>query len=130
MDGEFQTRHTRLRLLKSFYPSPSVEYTTSFPTSSPLWEAAPKLNRAKATNEPPVACKAPGGFLFLDQARGSTLLSTKVTIKPMTESAVSWSVQVRRVSFSVMPLRRDTTQNPLSFIQEQNMAPKPMAVNK
>ena len=29
MAGEFQTRHTSLRLSKSFYPSPLLECTTS-----------------------------------------------------------------------------------------------------
>ena len=53
-----------------------------------------------------------------------------VTNRPMIESAVSWSDQVRSVSFSVMPLRRETTQKPLSFIQEQNIAPKPMEVKR
>lgn len=40
---------------------------------------------------------------------------------------VAMTVQVLRVSFSVKPLRRPTTQKPLSFIQERIMPPKPMA---
>ena len=37
------------------------------------------------------------------------------------------TVQLRRVSRSVKPLRRPITQNPLSFIHEQIIAPKPIA---
>ena len=46
------------------------------------------------------------------------------------ESAVSCTLQVRSVSFSVMPLRRLTTQKPLSFIHDMNIAPKPMEVKR
>jgi hypothetical protein len=60
------------------------------------------------------------------QMSGRAFESAKVTPNPIRESAVSWRDQVRRVSFSFIPLSRDTTQKPLSFIQEQNMAPNPM----
>jgi len=70
------------------------------------------------------------GRRTLRQAIGSSLLSASVTRRPITESAVSWTLQVRSVSFSVMPLRRFTTQKPLSFIQERNIAPKPIAVKR
>ena len=47
--------------------------------------------------------------------------------KPNTAIAISNTLQVLSVSFSVKPLSRCTTQKPLSFIHDNVMEPKPIA---
>ncbi len=61
-------------------------------------------------------------------ANGKTHDKTRHSINPATLATVTNIVQLFNVSFSVKPLNLPTTQNPLSFIQERNIAPKPMAI--
>ena len=51
----------------------------------------------------------------------------QVAISPTRLLTDTTTVQVFNVSFSVNPLSLPTTQNPLSFIQESIIAPKPIA---
>ena len=64
------------------------------------------------------------GFIGINEAITITWMI------PATPMAVSITVHVFSVSFSVNPLIRCTTQNPLSFIHESGKAPKPIARQK
>ena len=59
-------------------------------------------------------------------AIGNMMDNSQVTTAPTSDRINSSTVHVLRVSLSVNPLSRLTTQNPLSFIQEMPIAPKPM----
>jgi hypothetical protein len=60
---------------------------------------------------------------------GKICENTRHSIRPATDATLTMTVQVLSVSFSVKPLSLPTTQKPLSFIHDRNMAPKPMAMN-
>src|SRR4030095_8691058 len=62
-----------------------------------------------------------------DYRSGRIVAKRNVRIRPMMELMVRRTVQLRRVSRSVRPPSLLTTQKPLSFIQEQQNAPKPTA---
>jgi hypothetical protein len=59
-------------------------------------------------------------------AKGISFDASRVTTKPTAETMVSITLKDFSVSFSVRPLNRDTTQKPLSFIQDEEKAAKPI----
>ena len=59
--------------------------------------------------------------------RGNTAAASMVASRPATPITVSCPEKPRSVSGAVMPLMRDTTQKPLSFIHENSFDPNPMA---
>ena len=60
-------------------------------------------------------------------ANGINFDATSVTTNPSADTRVSITLNDFSVSFSVKPLNRDTTQKPLSFIQEAENAANPIA---
>jgi hypothetical protein len=56
-------------------------------------------------------------------------VSNRQFSNPTILFTVTTTDQVFSVSFSVKPLNLPTTQKPLSFIHDTNMAPKPIAMN-
>ena len=63
----------------------------------------------------------------MHRATAELIDSAQVISTPTSDRMLSSTVQVRSVSRVVKLLRRQTTQKPASFIQEQPMAPNPMA---
>ena len=60
-------------------------------------------------------------------ANGINFDATSVTTNPSADTRVSITLNDFSVSFSVKPLNRDTTQKPLSFIQDAEKAANPIA---
>src|SRR5690606_15492750 len=58
---------------------------------------------------------------------GNNTKERQTSIKPIIETANAVTVHVERVSRSVNPDKRLTTQNPLSFIHEMLNEPNPIA---
>ena len=54
----------------------------------------------------------------------------RVTTRPAAETRVRRTLKDLSISFSVRPLRRQTTQKPLSFIQDMEKAAKPAEEGK
>ncbi len=70
--------------------------------------------------------RQPGDPRSSFHTRGSNFDPISTTTKPTSETSVSSTENDFRVSCSVIPLSRETTQNPLSFIHETAKAAKPM----
>ena len=62
-----------------------------------------------------------------DQRKGRMAFSSSTVRKPPMPTIAAVTVQVLKVSRSVNPLMRPTTQKPLSFIQEMTSDPPPVA---
>ena len=65
-----------------------------------------------------------------DQTSGKRVASTSTWTTPNTPTVAATAVQVRKVSHSLNPDIRPTTQKPLSFIHEAAIEPKPTAANR
>ena len=64
-----------------------------------------------------------------DYVSGTSQDATSVASSPTTLFTVTTMVHDCSVSFSVNPLNFHITQNPLSFIQDSTIEPKPIAAN-
>jgi len=74
-----------------------------------------------------IADEAAAGTIVDQRPMGNSATAINVSIKPAIDMNESSTVQLLSVSFSVKPLILQTTQKPLSFIQEQMIEPKPTA---
>ena len=66
----------------------------------------------------------------LRQTSGKRVASTSTWRIPNIPTAAATAVHVRKVSPSLNPDIRPTTQNPLSFIQEAAIEPNPTAAKR